>query len=92
MSGFPKYTTYSDLKLPKYVSYMYVQDAIKKATRDCMYYGTRSPQCKKAWHDVECVEAYFLDKFKKKPQVTRQDADLCKDSYGKDDHDGGRVE
>ena len=69
MSGVPKYTTYSDLKLPKYVSYT--------------YHGTTSPQCKKV-----C----FFDRFKKKPQVTRKDADLCKDSYGEDDHDGGRVE
>jgi hypothetical protein len=76
--------------LPKYVSYMYVQDSIKHATRTCMYYGTGSPQCKKAWHDVECIEAYFNDKFKKKPLgITKKDADLCKDSYGKDDHARG---
>lgn len=78
--------------LPKYVSYWYIQDSIKQATRTCMYYGTGSPQCKKAWHDVECVEAYFNDKFKKIPLLTKQDADLCKDAYGKDDHARGGVE
>ena len=77
--------------LPKYVSYWYVQDAIKKATRDCMYYGTGSPQCKNAWRDAECVESYFNDRFKKLPQITKKDADLCKDSYGEDDHHGGGI-
>ena len=81
------------MSLPKYVSHWYIQDSIKKATRDCMYYGTNSHQCKKAWHDAECVEAYFNDKFKKKPQgITKDDANLCKDSYGKDHHDGGGIE
>jgi hypothetical protein len=78
--------------LPKYVSYWYVQDSIKKATRVCTYYGNNSHQCKKAWHDVECTETYFVDKFKSLPQVTKKDADLCKDSYGKDYHHGGGVE
>jgi hypothetical protein len=56
-----------------------------------MYYGTNSHKCKKAWHDVDCVESYFNDKFKKTPLITKKDADLCKDSYGKDNHDGGGV-
>lgn len=80
------------MSLPKYVSYAYVQNEIKKATRDCMYYGFRSKQCEQAWHDVECTEAYFNDKFKKKPLITKQDADLCKDSYGQDGDSGGGVE
>ena len=105
MSQLPKYTTYLDIQdsiknvsnrkprhnLPKYVSYWYVQDSIKKAIRACMYYGTNSHKCKKAWHDVDCVESYFNDKFKKTPLITKKDADLCKDSYGKDNHDGGGV-
>lgn len=81
-----------NLPLPKYVSHWYVQDSIKKATRTCKYYGVNSHECKKAWHDAECIEAYFVDKFKKMPQITKQDADLCKDSYGKDDHDGSGIE
>lgn len=72
------------MSLPKYVSYWYIQNEIKKATRDCMYYGFNSPQCKQSWHDVECVEAYFVDKFKKKPLITKKDADLCKNSYRQD--------
>ena len=79
------------MSLPKYVSYCYVQDAIKKATRDCIYYGVGSPQCKQSWRDAECIEAYFVDRFKKVPILTRKDADLCKDPDWKDDHDGGGV-
>lgn len=79
------------MSLPKYVSYWYVQDAIKKATRDCMYYGPNSIQCKKSWKDVECTEAYFNDKFKKIPILTKQDADLCKNSDWKDSDSGGGI-
>lgn len=65
-------------QLPKYISYWYIQDSIKKATRDCMYYGTNHPQCKAAWKDVECVEAYFIDRFNKEPQLTRVHIEECK--------------
>ena len=65
------------MSLPKYVSYWYIQDAIKKATRDCMYYGHKHPQCKASWKDVECVETYFNDRFKPVPFITRSDAERC---------------
>ena len=87
------------MSLPKYVSYWYIQDSIKKATRDCMYYGTNSQQCKASWKEVECVDAYFTDKFRPVPKVTRSEtencikkidyykyknANLCEDSHWKD--------
>lgn len=87
------------MSLPKYISYWYIQDSIKKATRDCMYHGMNSPQCKASWKEVECVEAYFTDRFNEKPVLTRNDtqecikkidyykyrnANLCKDTDGKD--------
>lgn len=65
------------MSLPKYVSYWYVQDAIKKATRDCMYHGMNSPQCKASWKEVECIEAYFTDRFKPVPVVTRSETEEC---------------
>lgn len=65
------------MSLPKYVSYWYIQDAIKKATRDCMYYGQNHPQCKASWKDVECVEAYFNDRFKVIPIVSKDDTETC---------------
>lgn len=65
-------------QLPKYISYWYIQDAIKKATRDCMYYGSNHPQCKASWKDVECVEAYFKDRFNEKPKLTRIHIEECK--------------
>lgn len=90
------------MSLPKYISYWYIQDAIKKATRDCMYYGQNHPQCKASWKDVECVEAYFVDRFNKIPTLTRFDIEECKlkkinvsnnrnadfreNSYGKDNN------
>ncbi len=74
------------MSLPKYISYWYIQDAIKKATRDCMYYGPNSPQCKASWKEAECLEAYFDDRFKKIPTLTRKDADICKDPHRKDDN------
>ena len=70
------------MSLPKYVSYWYVQDAIKKATRDCMYYGTNHPQCKASWHDVDCIEAYFNDRFKVVPLLSKIDAEICIESKG----------
>lgn len=66
------------MSLPKYISYWYIQDAIKKATRDCMYYGMNHPQCKASWKDVECVEAYFVDRFSKVPKLTRVHIEECK--------------
>lgn len=72
------------MSLPKYISYWYIQSEIKKATRDCMYYGTNHPICKQSWKEVECIEAYFNDRFKKIPQLTRKDADLCKNPDRKD--------
>lgn len=71
------------MSLPKYVSYWYVQDAIKKATRDCMYYGTNHPQCKASWHDVDCIEAYFNDRFKVVPLLSKSDAKACIESLSK---------
>ena len=65
--------------LPKYVSYWYVQDAIKKATRDCMYYGPNHPQCKESWKEVECIDAYFNDRFKVSPVITKQETEACID-------------
>ncbi len=56
-----------------------------------MYYGSNSPQCKQSWREAECLDAYFTDRFKKIPVLTRKDADLCKDPDRKDDHDGGGV-
>lgn len=65
------------MSLPKYISYWYINDAVKKATRDCMYYGQNHPQCKASWHNVECVEAYFIDKFKPVPQIKKEDTEKC---------------
>lgn len=65
-------------QLPKYISYWYIQDSIKKATRDCMYYGPNHPQCKASWKDVECVEEYFKDRFNEHPQLTRVHIEECK--------------
>lgn len=79
-------------QLPKYISYWYIQDAIKKATRDCMYYGPNHPNCKASWKEAECLEAYFNDRFKKIPQLTRKDADLCKDPHGKDNNSRGGIQ
>ena len=91
------------MSLPKYVSHWYIQDAIKKATRDCMYYGQNHPQCKASWKDVECVEAYFNDKFKIFPIVSKDDTEKClknniellsnanlrEDSHWQNHHHGG---
>lgn len=65
------------MSLPKYISYWYVNDAIKKATRDCMYYGPTHPQCKASWNNVDCIEAYFNDKFKPIPEIKREDTEKC---------------
>lgn len=65
------------MSLPKYVSYWYVQDAIKKATRDCMYHGMNSPQCKASWNEVECIDAYFTDRFRPVPKLTRSETEDC---------------
>lgn len=87
------------MSLPKYVSYWYIQDAIKKATRDCMYHGMNSHQCKASWKEVDCIDVYFTDKFKPNPIVTRtetedcikkinyykyKNANLCKDTHRED--------